>query len=142
MRKVVKCLAFVLTMVVMLIALSACVCPSSEPNKAREQLFRKGYEVRDVDFSPFVDDGKTDAAIIAVKYGSGYDIITAAEKIIIYYLKTKEYADEVERALLSEEEQGAVKQKYNELGKDYDIIVGRSGNIVWTGTKQAVKDAR
>jgi len=142
MKKILKAISLGILVLTILCTLCSCASPNKNPDKAREKLINKGYSVEDVDFSPFVREGKTDAAIIAVKYGKGekQDIVSAESKIIIYYLKTAEYADEMEKVLI--EENAQFKQRYIEAEKEYDIIIGRIGNIVWTGTKQAVKDCR
>ena len=142
MKNLVRIMSCVLIVVSPLLVLSSCACPNENPAVVKAKLTAKGYEVKNVDFSPLVFECKTDAAIIAVKYGDERDMVSAEDKIIIYYFKTKEYADEGERSLIEEEKENSeFKRRYEQAGKKYDITIGRKGNIVWTGTKQAVKDA-
>ncbi len=128
MKKVVKVLAVALVCVLALAMLVACA-PNSDPDKAVSALKENGYMtvktpgVGDVECVVLATNLKTKDGITITYYKDA----SAAKK------EWDENKDDVE----------AMKEELVKQGIDKDdIAVGRSGRMIYAGTKEAVKAAR
>lgn len=107
------------------VMLVSCAKPASDPDDAEEALKENGYNV-----NRFKEDGNT--YILASK---------GLDNIKIVYYKDEDDAEDAYDELEDKYED------FEEFADEYDIDIddidyGKSGNMVWDGTKDAVKDAR
>ena len=130
----VKLLAMMLVVVFATLTLASCgAAPSSNPEKAEAALEKKGYNVE------VYDDAFT-LGIYAAMLGTddiecvvrGNDKDDKNESVIIFYFGDK---DDVDAAWDAVEE--LAEENENE-----DIIIKKSGKMIWMGTKKAIKAAK
>ena len=132
-----KILAFSLVAIMMCSALVACSLfgPNSDPEKAKEALEDADYEVL-----------YASNAVEAVFLGGWYDGCEAAiaagkddEAIWIWYFEDKDdAADAWEKGLKDYAEE--IEEEAKE--EDVDVVVKKSGKMIYIGTKAAVKAAK
>ena len=130
MKRIFKITALTLAMLMMALTFVACA-PAADPAKAEAALEENGYAVT-------MKDGKL-VEVIAMALGiDDLDAqVTAVSKediddfITIYYFETKEAADKAWDKVKEEAEE-----------KDDDLVIKKSGKMIYYGTKNAVKAAR
>ena len=132
MKTFVKVLALSLVAVMMCAVLVSCGGPNKDPKKAAEALEEAGYSVQLVDEN--MPEGY-EATIIATK------IDLENEKVdfisIAYYSDTEVLNADWEEA------QDSVKDMAEEMGlEESEIVVKKSGKMIYIGTKDAVKAAK
>ena len=132
MKTFVKVLALSLVAVMMCAVLVSCGGPNKDPKKAAEALEEAGYAVQLVDEN--MPEGY-EATIIATK------IDLENEKVdfisIAYYSDTEVLNADWEEA------QDSVKDMAEEMGlEESEIVVKKSGKMIYIGTKDAVKAAK
>jgi ABC-type multidrug transport system fused ATPase/permease subunit len=118
----------------MTLTLASCFGPAADPAKAEAALEENGYAVT-------MNDGKL-VEVIAMALGiDDLDAqITAVSKediddfITIYYFETKEAADKAWDKVQKEAE--------DKKDDDSEIVIKKSGKVIYYGTKNAVKAAR
>lgn len=128
-KNILKITALALLTVMICAMLVACGGPNKDPEKAKEALEDAGYTVIFND-GGFLGDlampKGAEATITAVKGDDEY--------ISIVYYEDKDALNEAWED---------VKEDAEKLqGKYEDIVYKKSGNMIYIGTKQAVKDAR
>ena len=134
MKRILKITALTLAMLMMAITLASCGGPAADPAKAEAALKENGYAVTMKDgklvevvaMALGIDD--LDAQVTAVSKDDVDDFIT------IYYFETKEAADNAWDKVKEEAE------KKND--DDSDIVIKKSGKMIYFGTKEAVKAAK
>ena len=140
-----KILSTVLVCVLLLgcvFALASCGAkPNADPEKAEAALKDAGYEVHAMikDGVGFISATKLDVDLEEIKSEEDYmKALEDAEVVYIVYLA--EDADEE-----------AINEAYEELKEeledakeevDIDLEIGKSGNVLWYGTKKAIKAAK
>lgn len=134
MKKMVKIIALAMVAVMLMLTLASCGAkPSSDPAKAKEKLEKEGYKVALVENEDVLKLSGLDglvASLTAMKGDSKED----AQGVSIYYFKD---ADSAKKA----EENEFIKAAIEEAKKEDDASTGRSGKMIWIGTKEAVKAA-
>ena len=131
-KSIIKVLSFALVAVMMCAVLVSCGGPNKDPKKAAEALEEAGYSVQLVDEN--MPEGY-EATIIATK------IDLENEKVdfisIAYYSDTEVLNADWEEA------QDSVKDMAEEMGlEESEIVVKKSGKMIYIGTKDAVKAAK
>ena len=138
MKTFVKIIALALVTVFVCATLASCalMAPNADPEKAEKSLEKKGYEVE------LIDD-KYSLGFISL--GTGVSdlecVLTAVDKedkdeaVRIYYFAEKESADEAWEKYFEK-----LAEKAKE--EDSDIIVKKSGKMIWYGTKKAINAAK
>ena len=134
MKKMVKIIALAMVAVMLMLTLASCGAkPNSDPAKAKEKLEKEGYEVMLIEDETALKMSGLDglvASLTAMKGDSEED----AQLVTIYYFKD---ADSAKKA----EEKDVVKKAMEEAKEEDDVSTGRSGKMIWFGTKEAVKAA-
>ena len=144
MKKLLKSLLALMLISMMAISFVSCGVPS-DPAKAKANLEGEGYKVilEQVDLGDLgaALGDKTEATLSAIKgeelvtitwYKNADDAKAAYEKLEETYKKAKEELKKMEDG----EAKDAAKAMLD------NAAFGRSGKIVWTGTKAAVKAAK
>ena len=134
MKKLLKITALSLALLMMVLTLASCGAPNKDPAKAKAALEGNGYVVT-------LKDGKLveivasalgiddlDAQIVAVSKEDIDDYIT------IYYFETKDAANAAWEKI---EEEADEKMKDEE-----DVVLKKSGTMIYYGSKNAVKAAK
>ena len=136
MKTFVKVLALSLVAVMMCAVLVSCGGPNKDPKKAAEALEEAGYTVTTLDKG--LPEGY-EATVTGVKLDLENE---TADFIVITYYSDKEVLnaewDEAQETL--EEGKEAMAALYG-VEKD-DIVVKKSGMMIYVGTKAAVKAAK
>ena len=139
MKKFAKVMAVALVAVMALAVLVACA-PASDPDKAASALDKNGYVVS------HLDSGKTADKLVlkgvASLIGVGENDLVArvsglsssGDTITIWYFASSKAA---KKAWKDHED-----YFNSDKDEDSDWTSGRSGKMIYAGTKQAVKDAR
>ena len=134
MKRILKISALTLAMLMMTLALVSCFGPAADPAKAEAALKENGYAVT-------MKDGKLVEAVAMLLGIDDLDAqITAISKedmddfITIYYFETTEAADNAWNKIKEEAE-----EKNNE---DTEVVIKKSGKVIYFGTQNAVKAAR
>ncbi len=144
MKKFFKSLVAVMLVAMMAISFTSCGV-SKDPTKEKEKLEGKGYKVvlEQVDLGDLGDliGDKTEANLVATKDGESVTIQWFKEEADAKaaYDKLKEANDKAKENLKKMED-GEAKDDAKKALDNYAF--GRSGKIVWFGTKTAVKDAK
>ena len=138
MKKIISLVLVCVMLVGCMFALSSCGAPNSDPAKAKAALEEAGY-IADI----------TDDPIEVIVYGAiGIEAIVSGVKVAeddedklvdavtIFYLKDE--AD-VQKAYETLE---PYYNKAVEQYEDLDMQMGKSGNMIWFGTKAAIKAAK
>ncbi|MBQ9774019.1 MAG: hypothetical protein IJW30_05085 [Clostridia bacterium] len=130
MKKVTKILALSLALIMSLMMLASCglfqAKPAKDPEDAKKALEDNGYTVY------LVEDG--DAATLSASKGT--------EEYI--YIEWFENSDDAKEAYdEAKEEYDALKEAAKELDVDFEMVLGKSGKMVWSASsKDAVKAAK
>ena len=158
MKKFTRILCLALVAVMLCASLIACGTPAKDPKEAAAALKAKGYTVA-TETDSLVVAGK-DGESITINYCSDEEAATKIyNELTEKQEKAKEELDKAEAELkeaqdkLDDMEDGIAKtaqqvvvdglKKVVETAKAaVDVEVGQSGNMVWIGTKQAIKDAK
>lgn len=133
MKKLIKLSALALVLIMMVAAFASCAAPAKDPKDAKKALEDADYEVM------LIDDETT------LKY-MGVDGLTAylyafnedEEGIYIYYFEDKDAANDAWEDIEKEVEE--LKEAAEE--EDVELIVKKSGSMIWYGTKAAIKAAK
>ncbi len=140
MKKFFKSLVAVMLVAMMAISFTSCGV-SKDPTKEKEKLEGKGYIVvlEQIDLGGL---DKTEANLVATKEGG--------ETVTIKWYKEEadakaaydklKVANDKDKEALKKMEDGDAKDVAKKALDNYAF--GRSGKIVWFGTKTAVKDAK
>jgi len=131
MKRIISAVLVCILMVGCVFALASCGGPNKDPKKAAKALEDAEYTVNLVD-GEAAKTLKCEAMISA--YNKDGETIT-----IMYYLEAadaKEAYNEAKDALKELEE--AAK----EADEEFNYEVGKSGKMVWMGTKDAIKAAK
>ena len=140
MKKTVKLLALSLLLALLLGTLASCMnAPASDAVKAKEALKNNGYTVT------HLQDSLTDKAALAVFELVGIEdletVVSATnadgEHITIFYFEEAEDADEE-----WEDVKKYVDDEKKESGEESEWVLDKSGNMIFFGTKAAVKAAK
>lgn len=158
MKKFARILCLVLVAVMMCSLLASCGSPAKDPKDAAAALKENGYTLT-VDTDSLIV-AKKDSDYITINYCTDEEAATKA------YDEAKAALDKAEEELkkledelkekqdeYDEMEEGALKdlakigldaaKEAVELAKNAkNYKLGKSGNMVWMGTKQAIKDAK
>ncbi len=141
MKKLLRSLLAVMLISMMAVSLASCGI-SSDPKKTKEKLEAEGYSVmlEQVNLGEALGD-KTEAYLVASNgeenvtitwYKNADDAKAAYEELEESYKKAKKELKEMEDGELKD----ALKKKLD------NVAYGRSGKIVWFGTKAGVKAAK
>ncbi len=136
MKRILSAILVCILMVGCVFALASCGGPNKDPEKAKAALEDAEYTVRFSDDEKVLDDD-VEAQIIAFdKDGNYISIIYCADKDAAKdaYEEAEEDIDEMKKEL--------AKMLNLEEGKEIDLELGKSGKIVWAGTKDAIKAAK
>ena len=135
--------SLIATMLISMMAISFVSCGiAKDPTKAKAKLEKKGYAVvlEQIDLGDVVGD-KTEANLVATKgtdtvtitwYKEAADAKAAYDALKASFDKAKDELAKMEDG----EEKDALKKELK------NAAYGRSGKIVWFGTKDAVKAAK
>ncbi len=133
MKKTIRLIALSLVLVIAMMALASCGKPNADPAKAKAALEEAGYT------ATLINSGFTLTGASAV-YGGNVKAVVTGVKLadkeavqIIYYND----ADSANSAFENVKEY-AEKQNNDE---DSKIEIKKSGNMIWFGTKEAIKAA-
>ena len=136
MKNVLRLLALSLVLVVMLGAFASCLsgAPNADPEKAKEALEDADYDVL-----------YASNALEATFLGAWYDGCEAAifannddDAIWIWYFEETDDADDAWEKI----EDFAEELKEEAEEENEDIVVKKSGKMIYIGTKDAVKAAK
>ena len=130
MKKFTKIIALTLVLIMSLAILTSCAVPNKAPEKAMKALEKNGYDATLID------------GVIAANQFKGceYYIIAGDENdntLLVYYFRDKNFANEAWDSL----DEDAAKAKL-EVSEDIDIVMKKSGKMIYFGTKDAVKAAK
>ncbi len=112
--------------------------PASDPEEAKATLEDAGYEVRILKGDDLAD--------IAEQFGDGdsLEAVLSGSKdddyISIYYFADKDSANDYYEEMKEELEE--LKEAVEEIGEEFNLELGKSGKIVWGGTKDAINAAK
>ena len=130
----VKLIALMIVVVFAAMTLASCgAAPNANPEKAEKALEKKGYKVE-------VFDDAITLGVYAAMLGAddiecvvmGNDKDDKNETVIIFYFGDKDDADAAWDAV----------EELAEENENEDIIIKKSGKMIWMGTKKAIKAAR
>ncbi len=128
-KNILKITALALLTVMICAMLVACGGPNADPDKAKEALEDAGYTVILNDGGLIGDHLLPDGAEATLTAMKGDD-----EYISIIYYEDKDALNDAWED---------VKKDAEELKDEYeDIVLKKSGKMIYFGTKQAVKDAQ
>lgn len=158
MKKLARILSLVLVAVMLCATLASCGGPAKDPKEAADALKENGYTLLvDTDVSVIA---KKDSEYIAITYCSDEEAATKAyEEAEAAIEKADEELKKAEDVLKEQQEKydamedGILKDAAKialdaakeavELAKNAtNYKIGQSGNVVWMGTSQAIKDAK
>lgn len=138
MKNFVRIIALALVTVFVCATFASCALmgPNADPEKAEKSLEKKGYAVD-------VADDKVSLGLVALKTGlSDLEcVVTAINKddlkdsVVIYYFADKEAADKAWEKYFEKAVEVAKEQ-------DSEVIIKKSGKMIWTGAKDAINAAR
>ena len=135
MKTFAKVLALALVAVMMCAALVSCGGPNADPEKAAKALEEAGYEVHYTE----VGAAGIKAAVVAVKLDEEAE---KADFINITYYEDKEAAntawDEAQDEI--DEAKASMAEMYG--CEESEIVIKKSGTMIYVGTKDAVKAAK
>lgn len=131
-------LAIVLTCVFLL---AACT-PATNPDTAKENLEKKGYSVS-------IDTNLAPAGLAIFGITGAKSVLTATYSddenfeylCVIYFSSSSDVKEVWEKAKSYASDQEKKEKKDNDEKKDSEWTVGKSGKMIWFGTKNAVKAA-
>ena len=135
MKKMVKIIALAMVAVMLMLTLASCGAkPSSDPAKAKEKLEKEGYEVMLVDNEDALKLLGMEGLVASLTASKGLLSEKDAQGVEILYFKD---ADSAKKVAETEE----MKKAIEEANAEENGSAGRSGKIIWIGTKDAVKAA-
>ena len=120
MKRIISAILVCVLMMGCVLALVSCGGPKKNPEKAKKALEKADYEVTLLDGDKTGDD-KIEAIVSAAKDD---------DAIVITYFAKKADAKE------------AFEELEELMGEEEDVVIGRSGKVVWYGTEAAVKAAK
>ncbi len=133
--------AFMLVCVMLvscMFTLSSCGGPNSDPKAAKAALDEAGY-VADITDNPielaFYGAIGIESVVSGMK-ASEDDEDKLVDAVSIFYLKDDADVDKAYETL--EKYYDEAKEEYEDL----DMEIGKSGNMIWFGTKAAIKAAK
>ena len=131
-KTIVKILALSLIAVMMCLALVSCGGPNADPDKAEEALKKADYTVVKAD-----DD--ISLALYEAAGVKGLECVITAfnedeEGIVILYFEDKDAANEAWEEV--------EKDAKEEMEDEEDVVIKKSGKMIYYGTKEAVKAAK
>lgn len=130
MKKTIRFVAFAMVALMLMLTLASCGAkPNSTPADAKKALEKAGYEVLLVDSEVALKLTGVDGLVASI-VATTKDLKNA---ITIYYFKDSETANKAYDKIEKEAEE-AKKELEN-------VSVGKSGKVIWFGTKDAVKAA-
>ena len=134
MKKIISLILVCAFVIGMALTLVSCGAPKKDPKKAKEALEDNGYSVTLLENESLsvINTKGLEAYIFAYDEGD--------EQIYIYYFEDKASAKEAYESF--EEEYKSLKAAYESVGKDYNFKLGKSGKMIWLGTKEAIKAAK
>lgn len=145
MKTTLRILALCMVAVLMVGVLAACA-PNKDPKKAAANLKEEGYTVTSVTKGSTVDDLAISAVELALKIEgveaivSGYKSVKDEddEMIAIYYFDTAAHAKDA-----FEKVQDAIEEdeKDDKSENKKEIVIKKSGKMIYGGTKAAIKAA-
>lgn len=124
MKRIISAVLVCILMVGCVFALASCGGPNKDPKEAKKALEEAGYTI-----VSFAEDEDAGTAYLAATKGEDY--------ITIQYCADEDTAKEAE-----EEAKELIEKLEEAAGKKAADKVGRSGKIVWMGTKAAIKAAK
>ena len=129
MKKFTKILALTLVLVMSVVMLASCGGPNADPEKAAKALEDAEYDV---------DDSKLLAPTISSLLGiKGVETVVFGEKkdegITILYFEDKDAANEAWEK---------VEKYVDDMESDLDLILKKSGKMIYFGTEAAIKAAK
>lgn len=138
MKKQVLIIAAIIVLVMASVVVLTACSPASDPADAKAALEKKGYTV--------VVDGSIQPAALTLVGIKGVDKVLEAtyskddtsEFLCVLYFTSASAAKEAWDAAQKEAED----EKKSNKEEDSDWTVGKSGKLIWYGTKNAVKAAR
>ena len=140
MKKRIALISSVLVIVLACAVLFAACAPASDPQKARDNLEDKGYSV--------ILDSSIQPAALTLIGVKGVDTVLEASYskddqseylCVLYFDSSKKMKEAWEKAKEYAEDEG---KDNKEKDDDSDWVVGKSGKMIWYGTKNAVKASR
>ena len=126
MKRIISLVLVCVMLVGCAFTLSSCGGPNSDPMTASKNLKDAGYIVVPIDAAGI---GGIEKSISAYKIGSD-------DAVQIFYLSEDADFDEA---------YGYVEALFDEAkenNKDINVSIGKSGNMIWFGTKDAIKAAK
>ena len=132
-KSIVRIIAFSLVAIMMCVALVSCGTPNSDPDKAKAALEKKGYAAEKIDGMGLLAyawaGGDVETVVV------GIDKNDLADSVTIIYYEDKEAATEAWEA---------VEKYFSSLNQEEDgyYEIKQSGNMIWFGSKDAVKAAQ
>ena len=144
MKTTLRILALCMVAVLMVGVLAACA-PNKDPKKAAQKLKDADYTVTSVTKGSTVDDLAIAAAELVLGEGieaivTGYKAVKDEddEMIAIYYFDTSDHAKDAFEKVKKEIEED---EKEDKSENKKEVVVKRSGKMVYGGTKAAIKAA-
>ncbi len=128
MKRIISALLVCILMVGCVFALASCGGPNKDPLKAKEALEEAGYTV--VFRDTLIPEG--------VEYTINASKDKLSNTIVITWYEDVEDAKEAE----AEYKELFEKEKEEDPEETKKSDYGRSGNMVWMGTKEAIKAAK
>lgn len=133
-KTILRVVALALLAVMTCMVFVSCGGPASDPDKADKALDKEGYKVLHA-------TNKLEAVALGGWYDGCEEVILATkDKDLIYVW----YFDEKDSANNAWEKIEEFAKKINDDAKEEkaDIVIKKSGKIIYAGTEQAIKDAR
>ena len=136
MKKFFKSLVAIMLIAMMSISFTSCGMPN-DPTKTKANLEKEGYSV------VYLSDAislTTQEALFGVSRGGLIGVVTGtnsngSEMVVVYYCKDSKVAKTVYDKIKAEYDTADAEEKK-------DTAVGKSGKVVWMGTKAAIKAAK
>ena len=135
MKKILSMILVCILTVGCVFALASCGAPNKDPKAAKAALEEADYKVT------LLEGMLLEGAAAAIGVEDLDAMLTAFkddDAISIYYFEEKEDAEEAYEKL--EELYNEAKEEADE--DDPEIKLGKSGNMIWMGTKNAIKAAK
>ena len=147
MKKRITLITSIVVLALVCAMLFAACAPAADPDTAKKNLKDEGYSATIYDGDGLVIGGtlalfginNVDKVLAASKYADDtFEFLT-----VLYFDSSKDANDAVEKA----KEYAKDKEKEEEKGQKKDEgsvewVFGKSGKMIWFGTKAAVKAAR
>lgn len=128
-----RILALALVTVFMCLTLVSCGGPNSDPEKAEAALKDAGYTAILTEHKIDIDGIGFDGLEYSINAFKGTD-----EYLIVYYFEDKDAANDAWDEIKDEVDE------LKEAAKDeeFDIVIEKSGKMIYYGTKDAIKAAK